>query len=111
MILTFLALIPTSKWLDSASPVKPTLEAFTDASGSVKLTWSPGNDEPVRWWLLQTRHGKQWVAEVLPVDVRSRSLKGGAPDAIALSAVDRVGNLSSASAQSLRNEDWPRSTS
>jgi len=96
------ALIPASKWLDSVAPGKPTLEATPDATGSVKLTWTHAGDEPVWLWLLQTRHGKQWTTEILPAHVRTHTLAGGLPDAIALSAVDRVGNASLAAARSLR---------
>lgn len=96
------ALIPASKWLDSVPPGKPSFNSTTTSSDAVKLIWSPGNAEPVRWWLLQTRRGQQWTTAVFPAHLRTHSLRGGKPDAIALSAVDRVGNVSSAATRALR---------
>ena len=97
------ALIPASKWLDSTPPGTPNLTAIVDGARAVKLTWSPDKDESVRWWLLQTRRGGQWTTEILPGQVQSRWLASPRPDAIALSAVDRVGNASSPAGRLLQN--------
>lgn len=96
------ALIPASKWLGSTAPRKPSLNAVAQSGGDVRLDWWPADGEPVRWWLLQTRRGAQWNTEVLPAQGRTRTLTGGLPEAIALSAVDRLGNVSSAAGQLLQ---------
>ena len=75
---------------------------ISNPAGGVRLTWSPADGEPVRWWRLQTRHGKQWATEVLPAHLRTPSPVGGMPDANALSAVDHLGNVSSAATRSLQ---------
>lgn len=89
------ALSPATPWLDSAAPAKPNLSAVGNGDRSVKITWNAGSGETVWLWLLQVRKGEQWSSKILPGHNRSHILSGAAPDAMALSAVDRLGNASS----------------
>ena len=52
-------------------------------------------DTPRAQRVLQTRHGGKWFTEILPAEKTSRRLEGrSAPEVMAVSAVDRCGNLS-----------------
>ncbi|HLP78345.1 MAG TPA: family 10 glycosylhydrolase, partial [Candidatus Paceibacterota bacterium] len=88
------ALIPASTWLASAVPAKPSASVSGNPE-SLKLTWRPGGGtNSIRWWVVQTKSHGGWATEILPSDVASKNL-GIAPDAIAVTAVDRFGNASS----------------
>lgn len=87
------ALIPPCPWLGSVAPAKPTLSA-SFAAGKLKLSWKPGGDRKVWLWLLQIRRGGKWTSKVLPGDFRGYELAGETPEAMALSGVDRTGNIS-----------------
>jgi uncharacterized lipoprotein YddW (UPF0748 family) len=87
------ALVPTTWWLDSIPPDKPRLYAATENSAT-SIRWSSTGSKPVRWWLLQIGTGGNWTTEVLPPVQTSRLLQHSNPDAIAIRAVDRLGNLS-----------------
>lgn len=89
------ALIPASPWLGSTPPARPSLHAAEKSGGAVKISWKPGDAGKPRLWVLQTRRAGRWTTLILPGDERSHVAAGSAPDAIAVSAVDRVGNLSS----------------
>lgn len=90
------ALVPVSPWLDNEPPGKPKLYSGGDGStGVFTIIWEPTGTEKVWLWVLQTRHGGQWFTEILPVEMKSRRLEGrSAPEVVAVSAVDRCGNLS-----------------
>jgi uncharacterized lipoprotein YddW (UPF0748 family) len=88
------ALIPACKWLDSVPPEKPRLSV---AAGNlnVKLSWDTPSAEKASLWILQYKRSGKWTTRILPGDRRSHLLDGDPPDALALSTVDRVGNVSS----------------
>jgi len=86
------ALIPAAPWLDQTPPGKPRLGINSAAS---RVSWESSGSEPAALWLLQTRDGSRWSARVLPGSSRWAELDPKAPSAVALSAVDRYGNLSS----------------
>jgi uncharacterized lipoprotein YddW (UPF0748 family) len=89
------ALVPASPWLGCARPTKPILAAAApQAQDRLQVGWNPGGPEPVSHWLLQTRTAGQWRTEVLPGNAASRAWHGAVPEVVALSAVDRNGNLS-----------------
>ncbi len=82
------ALIPASPWLGRKSPSKPNL-----AIENSKATWSSSGGEKVSLWVLQTQQDGKWSTHILPGDKFSFALPGN-PSAVALTAVDRVGNTS-----------------
>ena len=89
------ALVPASPWLGRARPAKPTLAAsLPQGLDRLQLSWGPGRPEPVSHWLLQTRAAGQWKTEILPGNAGSRAWHGKIPEVVAVSAVDRNGNLS-----------------
>jgi uncharacterized lipoprotein YddW (UPF0748 family) len=90
------ALIPPSPWLDAQPPEKPT--ARIEGSKQPRLIWERGGPKPIARWVIQTRVNGKWTLEIAPAGQTSRPLpKPGSPafpEQIAVTAVDRVGNLS-----------------
>jgi uncharacterized lipoprotein YddW (UPF0748 family) len=90
------ALVPASPWLDASSPAAPSLVVRV-AGDRAEVSWTmPANSKPLRGWALWTRHGAHWSFQPLPLGTRSASVPGqaqqGALNAVAVAAVDRVGN-------------------
>ncbi|MEP0548701.1 MAG: family 10 glycosylhydrolase [Rhodothermales bacterium] len=89
------ALVPASPWLDADAPGAPTL-AIERAADLLAVAMTPGDDEPVWLWTVRTRHGATWTVDVVPgwqqMHPLARGTNGEAPDEVAVSAVDRVGN-------------------
>jgi uncharacterized lipoprotein YddW (UPF0748 family) len=88
------ALVPATPWLDSTPPGKPLLAVTENGISKAKATWRSASGKNAWLWLLQSQHDNEWTSEILPAEKRSHVFDGSAPDAIALSAVDRVGNVS-----------------
>ena len=74
----------------------PALTATLTTSGEVRIKIQPApGSEPIRFWLLQTRHNNTWTTETLNAGPGERTLLvPRSPDVLALTAVDRSGNLS-----------------
>ena len=51
--------------------------------------------EPAWLWVLQYRTNEVWTTEILPAGQTSRTFFNSRPEVVAVSAVDRTGNLSS----------------
>ena len=82
------ALVPASPWLDNLSPPAPTLAR---APGR-RVHIQPGSGEVATRWAVWRRLGGQWKLALLPG--YAHDLELGAADAVVVSAVDAVGNLS-----------------
>ena len=88
------ALVPASPWLDSVPPDKPKLDhgrkprrvAFSVGNSGGKLAWL---------WVLQYRTNGVWATEILPAGQTARTFFNSQPEVVAVSAVDRTGNVSS----------------
>ncbi len=87
------ALVPASPWIQAAPPDQPKMK-LTVEKNSVRAQWEISSDEKVRWWLLQFRANAIWTTEIFPANQTSRTFENSSPDAIAIRAVDRLGNLS-----------------
>jgi len=96
------ALVPASPWLSDARPAKPVATVERDpVTGGLVLRLRPGSARVVRFWVVRTRAGGEWSTAVVPESARSRALAKGAeaaPDAVVVTAVDRYGNESDATA-------------
>jgi uncharacterized lipoprotein YddW (UPF0748 family) len=89
------ALVPASPWLGSSPPARPKLFAISHASAGVTaFTWEPAMTNKASLWVVQTRKAGQWKTEILPSNKDSYALNQPLPDVVAVSAVDRCGNLS-----------------
>ncbi len=92
------ALVPAFPWLSADRPGQPYLRARRSRT-QLKLSWKQA-DGPVWQWVLQKKAAGQWTTEILPAETTSAVVKTAAtnmPALIALSAVNRYGNLSPAS--------------
>jgi uncharacterized lipoprotein YddW (UPF0748 family) len=87
------ALVPASPWLDSIPPDKPKLTIGESRAG-LRFQWNTSGGEPAWLWVLQFRTNEVWTAEILPANETTRTFFNSEPDAISISAVDRVGNES-----------------
>jgi uncharacterized lipoprotein YddW (UPF0748 family) len=91
------ALVPASPWLASLPPVKPKLIVVENNRSSLSVRWEP-NGEPGWLWILQYRTNEVWTTEILPAHQMTRTFENSRPEMVAVSAVDRVGNVSSPAA-------------
>jgi uncharacterized lipoprotein YddW (UPF0748 family) len=95
------ALIPASPWLGDTLPAKPNLSAL-DVPNGLRLDWNATtNSTSIRWWVVQTKSLGNWKTEVLPRETSAQTLVGR-PDTVAVTAIDRVGNASSARVVEMR---------
>ena len=90
------ALVPASPWLDSVPPDKPKLAVAENGRSSLDVRWET-TGEAAWLWILQYRTNEVWATEILPANQTTRTFENSKPDLVAVSAVDRTGNLS-----------WPR---
>jgi uncharacterized lipoprotein YddW (UPF0748 family) len=84
------ALVPMMPWLDAAAPQTPKLDIEQTAKG-MKVSWQPVS-EPASRWVWQLKTDNEWTAEILSGASGSRIVSSA--DVIAVSAVDRCGNVS-----------------
>jgi uncharacterized lipoprotein YddW (UPF0748 family) len=87
------ALVPASPWLDKTPPAQPKIVQLKSSAGFM-VRWEI-KGEPIRFHVLQTRRGNQWSTEILPAKTQERRFEAR-PDVVAVSALDRAGNLSPA---------------
>jgi len=92
------ALIPAMPWLDSIAPGKPEASMALDSLETKVVRFQPSDSKILAAWLVQARVDGAWRSAVLPASERVFILSGpdARADAISVSAVDRVGNLSPA---------------
>jgi uncharacterized lipoprotein YddW (UPF0748 family) len=86
------ALVPASPWLNRSPPSKPAARVSNHA-GSMELSWTPGNTNALRWWVVQRKIQSGWNIDILPAEQRFLNL-GIAPDIIAVTAIDQFGSSS-----------------
>src|SRR5262249_14364200 len=90
------ALMPASPWLGTGRPPKPTLSVADVSAAKLRVNWAPGANSKPSLWLVQTRNGRDWRTEIMPAEKMSATWTGDLPEVVAVSAVDRIGNVSSA---------------
>jgi uncharacterized lipoprotein YddW (UPF0748 family) len=99
------ALMPPSPWLGRAQPVKPKLTVAAGNAGSqLEIRWTPGSSGKASLWLVQTRTGGKWTEEILPAARATRVWRGAQPEVVAVSAVNRNGELSAPSVLQARSD-------
>jgi uncharacterized lipoprotein YddW (UPF0748 family) len=90
------ALVPPMPWLSNKAPGMP--RASAAGNGSALRVDLQSGDRATSRYAVQTRFGNQWrMAKVVSAGSKSidlPALGGRLPDAVAVSAVDRFGNLS-----------------
>jgi uncharacterized lipoprotein YddW (UPF0748 family) len=91
------ALTPAYPWLDKQSPGSPQISANVSSTGGLKVNCRPTGSEPIGWWLIQARTGGLWTTTILKgTQSETMFTFPTRPEAIAVSAIDRCGNLSAA---------------
>jgi hypothetical protein len=91
------ALVPASPWLASLPPDKPKLAVAENSHSSLRVNWETAG-EPAWLWILQYRTNEVWATEILPANQTTRTFENSRPELVAVSTVDRVGNVSSPAA-------------
>lgn len=96
------ALIPKSPWLKMPKIATPTL-FMDDSADAVKVSWSTKNIGDVFHWVLFSQYDGVWQTEILtrenPTQTLSRIKNGKKLSAVAIKAIDRLGNESDYSAK------------
>jgi uncharacterized lipoprotein YddW (UPF0748 family) len=87
------ALVPASPWLDAESPASPRAAAVL-RSGFIVVTWSHEEAADVFRWVVYIQRGEVWEHRILNRHERGSAIDPTDVTAIAVSAVDRVGNES-----------------
>ena len=91
------ALVPASPWMSVPALGVPTV-AVIQVKEDEDVVFTPHAKDVVRWWLVQLKVGGRWESRLLDGAMR-RTLLGAllrnplvAPDILAVTAIDRVGN-------------------
>lgn len=91
------ALVPKSPWIKTIPLEKPTL-FINDNGNSVQTSWSSKKIGDVFQWVLFTQYNGVWETEILTLENLSREIQkykdGKTLNAIAIKAIDRLGNES-----------------
>lgn len=85
------ALVPATPWLDDRAPRAPKL-SVTEKEGALTVSFEPYTSEPLARWVLYSQRAGVWTYTLLPEGRREHRFEAPAPEAIAISAVDRAGN-------------------
>jgi uncharacterized lipoprotein YddW (UPF0748 family) len=87
------ALVPASPWLNSSTPARPV--AKVGGFGShLKISFAPGGtNHVISWWAIQQKVSNNWQLAIIPAEERTFGLRG-APEVVAVIAIDRFGNAS-----------------
>jgi uncharacterized lipoprotein YddW (UPF0748 family) len=97
------ALMPVSPWLGNGRPGKPALTVAEASESKLRVTWTPGSAAKPWLWLVQARNGREWRTEILAGEKMSATWTGDLPEVVAISSVDRNGNVSAAVAINRRD--------
>jgi uncharacterized lipoprotein YddW (UPF0748 family) len=87
------ALVPLSAWMEGPAPPRPQVRLSPGSSTNrATLSMEPGNDTPVRVWVVRALYGNRWVVDVVPGTRTMIELSGpSALREVTVSAVDRNG--------------------
>jgi hypothetical protein len=84
--------------MQSAAPGKPNVAA-NRRHNEIKVHWTIKGREKPAHWVVQARTGNQWNTSILSGDKTSFTISSNGsslPDAVAVSAVNRIGILGAA---------------
>nr|WP_317167694.1 family 10 glycosylhydrolase [Chryseobacterium sp. Tr-659] len=99
------ALIPKSPWIKTIPLQTPSL-FITDNGSFAQTSWSTKNIGEVFQWVLFTQYNGIWETEILTLDALSKDIPkfkdGKKLNAVAIKAIDRLGNESDYMAKKIR---------
>lgn len=99
------ALVPRTTWLKAVPLQAPTL-FINDNGGSAQISWSTKNIGQVFQWVLFTQYNGVWEMEILTLDQLSKEIPkskdGKTLNAVAVKAIDRLGNESDYTAKKVK---------
>ncbi len=97
------ALIPPSPWIDSTLPSPPELNFTKQANGDILANWKNiGSKEAFRW-VLYWNDGKGWKPTILTPNMTQANLPANMNiQKLAISSVDRLGNISEPSIKEVK---------
>ncbi|ASK29617.1 hypothetical protein CEY12_05640 [Chryseobacterium sp. T16E-39] len=99
------ALVPKSPWIKAVPLATPTL-FVTDNGSSIRANWSTKNLKDVFQWVLFTQYNGVWETEILTLDTLTKDIPknkdGRSLNAIAIKAIDRLGNESDYMAKKIK---------
>ena len=106
------ALVPPSPWLDSIPPRKPAAYLVKDSvTRSIRIHMAQSGTEKPWLWVLRYRYGPDWSTLLLPghqtMHMFDASFGWTAPDQVAVSQVDRVGNESAFTSATFARPSFP----
>jgi len=91
------ALVPKSPWIKAVPLQTPTL-FIADNGSFVQTSWSTKNAADVFLWVLFTQYNGVWQTEIVTLDTLSKDIPkskdGKKLNAVAIKAIDRLGNES-----------------
>lgn len=93
------ALIPAMPWLKDPAPETPTISV--SRVNNSRVSWSTSSGTPPNLWVVQVRQNNRWKTEIFPGTTQSASITSADVDAIAVSAVNRVGEISAPATSSI----------
>ena len=104
------ALVPASPWLSATRPGKPLLSVANGNAGTgLRVSWQANSGERAARWVLQTQAANgEWSTDILPAHHTVHELDGPQPSIIAVTAVDRLGNLGPPAAVGLEPRSPPQ---
>lgn len=98
-------LVPRSPWLKIETIETPQLIVNNDAQ-LVKLNWNTKKPKQVFQWVLFAKYNDTWETEILTYETLSKELmkskNGKSLNAVAIKAIDRLGNESDYSAKKIK---------
>lgn len=99
------ALVPKSPWIKAVPLQTPTL-FIADNGSFAQTSWSTKNAADVFQWVLFTQYNGVWQTEILTLDTLSKDVPkfkdGKKLNAIAIKAIDRLGNESDYTAKKIK---------
>jgi uncharacterized lipoprotein YddW (UPF0748 family) len=87
------ALVPLTPWLPISHPSPPAQVSVSPAGRTTHVEWQMPAGRPPGWWLVQARANGAWTTQIDPGPRLDDYFDVANPDAVAVRAVDRLGNL------------------
>jgi uncharacterized lipoprotein YddW (UPF0748 family) len=86
------ALVPAFPWLSQSAPESPRLNIRRER-GELQLAWA-ASDNSAFHWVVQKKIDGRWTLEILPKEKTSERVAAASFQSIAVTAVNRYGNVS-----------------